>query len=95
MKILAICLALLGVASAAQAQDVPDLRGTWVGKTKAAIFGSTEYLRDLAAGFYEQFLKRSADESGLNSYVQDLRAGVPPQVIIAVLLGSDEFFVKV
>lgn len=61
----------------------------------AAIFGSTEYGKDLVASIYKLFLKRAADTTGLNSFVEDLAAGVPDQSIVAAMLGSDEFYSRV
>lgn len=44
MRILVLALALLGVATAAHAQDaVPDLKGTWSGKGKAVVIGSNPH----------------------------------------------------
>ncbi len=40
---------------------------------------------------YQLILKRSADESGLNSFMNLLERGVPRWVVIEVLLASDEY----
>lgn len=41
MRYLAFVLALMGVASAASAQDaIPDLKGTWEGKGTSIVFGN-------------------------------------------------------
>ena len=40
MKDLVAVLALLLGASAAQAQTLPDLKGTWIGKGKTVVFGT-------------------------------------------------------
>ena len=41
MKYFIFALALLGAAAtAAHAQDIPDLKGTWSGKGKVVVFGS-------------------------------------------------------
>ena len=43
MKYLVAILALLLGASAAQAQTVPDLKGTWNGKGKSVVFGTNPH----------------------------------------------------
>jgi len=43
MKYLAVALALLVGASAAHAQTVPDLKGTWTGKGKSVVFGTNPH----------------------------------------------------
>jgi hypothetical protein len=41
MRYFALLLAMVGVTTAARAQDaIPDLKGTWFGKGKVVIFGS-------------------------------------------------------
>jgi hypothetical protein len=43
MRILTAAL-LLGLSSVAIAQEaIPDLRGTWIGKSKAVVFGHNQY----------------------------------------------------
>ena len=44
MRCLVLALALLGVTTAARAQDaIPDLKGTWSGKGKAVVIGSNPH----------------------------------------------------
>src|SRR3954462_2252899 len=43
MKYLVAVLALLLGASAAQAQTVPDLKGTWTGKGKSVVYGTNPH----------------------------------------------------
>lgn len=43
MKALAFALAFLLGASVAQAQSVPDLKGTWSGKSKLLIYGTNPH----------------------------------------------------
>jgi hypothetical protein len=44
MKLLTFAVALLGLTTAAQAQDgIPDLKGTWSGKGKTVVFGHNQY----------------------------------------------------
>ena len=43
MKYLVAVLAVLLVASAAQAQTVPDLKGTWTGKGKSVVYGGNPH----------------------------------------------------
>ena len=43
MKHLLMAAALLLGASVAQAQTVPDLKGTWIGKGKSVVFGTNPH----------------------------------------------------
>jgi hypothetical protein len=44
MRSFAFALALVGVVTAAQAQDaIPDLKGTWSGKGKSIVFGNNPH----------------------------------------------------
>jgi hypothetical protein len=58
----------------------------------AAIFSSLEYRQDLVQSFYQEFLRRPADQGGLNTFVNLLQAGATEQNIIAFIMGSDEYF---
>jgi hypothetical protein len=56
-----------------------------------AVFSSREYRQDLVESFYEQFLHRPADQGGLDTFVGDLETGATESILIAALLGSDEY----
>jgi hypothetical protein len=44
MRYLVLALAIIGFVPAARAQDsVPDIKGTWVGKGKVAVFGNNTH----------------------------------------------------
>jgi hypothetical protein len=44
MRYLAFALVLVGVMTAARAQDaIPDLKGTWSGKGKSIVFGNNPH----------------------------------------------------
>jgi hypothetical protein len=60
----------------------------------AAIFASTEYRRDLVESDYMTFLDRQADPSGLQLFMTALAQGTRTEVIMADILGSNEFFSK-
>ena len=53
---------------------------------------STESLDRLVEGYYEVFLQRQADPTGLNSWVAGLQQGLPFLTIGQEFLASDEFF---
>jgi hypothetical protein len=57
-----------------------------------AIVSSAEAGQGLVQGYYRQFLHRDADSTGLNSFVAALQHGVRDEQIIAILVGSDEYF---
>ncbi|HEV3444414.1 MAG TPA: DUF4214 domain-containing protein [Gemmataceae bacterium] len=46
-------------------------------------------------GFYQNLLKRAADPTGLNAFVNELQHGVTDQQVIAAIAGSTEFFANV
>jgi hypothetical protein len=71
------------------------------------VFGSDEYLNDLVSypgsnsnpfhnelplGFYQDFLGRNADAATIAQDVSQLKGGTYDNVIIAQILGSDEYF---
>ena len=53
---------------------------------------SSEYRGDLVNAFFEHFLDRPADHSGLATFVGLLNAGATDQQVISYLVGSSEFF---
>ncbi|HEV8061022.1 MAG TPA: DUF4214 domain-containing protein, partial [Gemmataceae bacterium] len=55
---------------------------------------STESLQRLVEGYYEVFLQRQADASGLNSWVSELQQGLPFLTLGEEIIASDEFFNK-
>ena len=51
---------------------------------------------DLAVhGFYQAFLRRNADPQGFDTFTGLLRQGVRDEVVIASIIGSPEYFVRV
>jgi streptogramin lyase len=60
----------------------------------AAILVSPESDGDEVDALYQQFLHRPADNSGRALFVAALENGVPIEVVQALMLGSDEYFVK-
>ena len=58
----------------------------------AAILTSLEAETDEAQSDFSQFLHRSADPAGLNGFTTALQQGVPNEVVIAAIVGSDEYF---
>jgi cyclophilin family peptidyl-prolyl cis-trans isomerase len=74
-----------------------------------AVFGSNEYLSDLvsypsalnnipsgyvAFAWYEAFLDRDAESAAVASAISSLHAGVSDQLLIAGILGSDEYLAR-
>ncbi|HEV3084681.1 MAG TPA: DUF4214 domain-containing protein, partial [Gemmataceae bacterium] len=68
--------------------------GTTTGQVAAAMLNSTEYRQDLVSGFYLHYLERTADKPGLDSLVNMLSLGARDEQVIAIMVGSDEFFNK-
>jgi hypothetical protein len=44
---------------------------------------------------YQEFLHRAADPMSLDVFSQALQAGLPNELLISVLVGSDEYFARV
>jgi autotransporter-associated beta strand protein len=57
-----------------------------------AFFGSNEYQQNLVQGMYVEFLRRPADVGGLGFWTGQLAAGVDEKIVLANLVGSDEYF---
>jgi hypothetical protein len=59
-----------------------------------AVFGSTEFQRDLVLSFYQRFLHRAADSAGLNAFVNLLQQGMRDEQVTLVFAAADEYFVR-
>jgi hypothetical protein len=57
----------------------------------AAVLANPEFVQNLVQGFYQQFLHRTADTAGLNSWVANLEQGMSGDQVIAAFLGSEEY----
>ncbi len=55
---------------------------------------STEYRTDLIEADYQTFLGRSADQAGLNSFLQAMQMGATDQEVLASIFGSPEGYAK-
>jgi hypothetical protein len=53
---------------------------------------SLEYRTDLVTGYYETFLGRTPESAGLTYWVDQLKAGVNDEAVLAVILGSGQFY---
>jgi autotransporter-associated beta strand protein len=96
------------VDSAGWMNDMNALnQGTPLKSIVESVFKSDEYLMYLVDrtaqagedpppfnGFYEQFLMRTADPGGKNGFFGLLKQGVRDEVVIADIVGSQEFFNK-
>jgi hypothetical protein len=47
---------------------------------------------DAVESWYQLFLHRSSDLAGLRDYVNRLRRGIPPEDVMAAILGSEEYY---
>lgn len=56
---------------------------------------STDYLTNLINGWYDQFLKREPTTGELNNWIGQLRGGALYRSVIASLVGSQEYFIRV
>jgi PKD repeat protein len=69
----------------------PLFAGQPTPKIASLVFSSVEYDIDLVRNFYEQYLRREPDDAAIG-FVQMLQNGVTDQNVIAIILGSDEYF---
>jgi Domain of unknown function (DUF4214) len=58
------------------------------------VLTSLEYDQRTVEGFYKQFLNRMADSHGLNLYVDLLQHGMTDEVVIDLIIGSNEYFAR-
>jgi hypothetical protein len=56
-----------------------------------AVLASPESARVEVQASYQRFLHRSADSAGLDAFTTALQRGVPIEVLLATLDGSDEY----
>jgi hypothetical protein len=56
---------------------------------------SQEGRRVIVEGYYQQFLRRPADDAGLNGFSELLGRGTTEQQVIAAIVGSAEYFNRV
>jgi hypothetical protein len=57
-----------------------------------AVLTSLEFRENLVQGYYQSFLHRAADPGGLGAFVGDLERGDRDELVIAAIVGSDEYF---
>jgi parallel beta-helix repeat protein len=66
------------------------------GQVADMIFGSPEYRGDLVESYYQRFLHRDADSSGLGGFVGILgQPGARDEQVVTALIASDEYFGRV
>jgi hypothetical protein len=53
---------------------------------------SSEHLASTVDGYYEHFLSRGVDASGQSYWVNQLQHGSRDELIVALIIGSDEYF---
>jgi len=56
------------------------------------VLNSVEYRTKLAQSLYQQFLGRAADQTGINFFLSALQQGATVEQLIAVIVGSDEYY---
>jgi hypothetical protein len=61
----------------------------------AAFLGSVEADRLEAKGLYRQFLHHDADSTGLDAFASALQRVVPNEIVVGVVVSSDECFARV
>jgi hypothetical protein len=57
-----------------------------------AFLGSDEYHRLVVESYYQQFLRRPADSTGLNSLASQLDTGLSDESVLALLVTSAEYY---
>jgi glucose/arabinose dehydrogenase len=61
------------------------------GSVALTVLRSPEGLQKLVQGFYQQYLRRPADSGGLGYFANLLRSGFREELVLAVIIGSDEY----
>ena len=80
---------------AALSSFVPQLdAGTTRSAVASAVLSSTEYRQQLVTGFYPRFLRRTADQNGVNFFVNLLASGARDEDVIAEMVASNEYFTR-
>jgi PKD repeat protein len=74
--------------------DQAMANGTTRQQVAAAIFGSQEYDQDLVQKFYQTYLHRAADSTGLNGFVNQLQSGSRDEAVILAIVTSGEYFIR-
>jgi hypothetical protein len=59
------------------------------------VFVSTEFRNNLINGYFQQFLNRAADPTGLGAFLTVLQRGGREEQVIASIVGSAEYFGRV
>jgi hypothetical protein len=79
------------------ARDIPLLLAHGFSRASVAIIvlGSPESDAREVQASYQEFLHRAADPMSLDVFSQALQAGLPNELLISVLVGSDEYFARV
>jgi hypothetical protein len=57
----------------------------------ADVLGTDDYRTQVVGGFYQRFLKRSADAVGLHNFTSALGQGITDQQVLAMILGEPGF----
>jgi len=68
--------------------------GATLAQIAADVFSSPEYVQDEIGGFYQQYLRRSADSAGLSYFVNAREQGASDEQVIAQLVGSTEGYAQ-
>ncbi|HLJ92666.1 MAG TPA: DUF4214 domain-containing protein [Gemmataceae bacterium] len=82
-------------SSGAQSWGQALAGGTSRSAVAAAILASLESDQLETEVLYANFLHRSPDPSGLDTFTNLLQRGVPDETVSAILIGSDEYFAEI
>jgi hypothetical protein len=81
------------VTAPAGALGAVDVRATVAGLTSATNPGDAyTYVSQLVSNWYQRFLHRPVDPTSLVASVNAMSHGVSDEVVIAAIVGSDEYF---
>jgi hypothetical protein len=85
---LGFSLAVLLGATAAPAQGYPEVYRGYPAQQRAY----PDDPRELVRQWYRKFLDRRVDPSGYQNWVDELVRGQPPEMVLAAILASDEYY---
>jgi len=83
-------LGLLALATPALPQWLPDARRAH----EMHHYARPDQAEQLVRGWYLKYLNRDVDPTGYQSWVNGLRSGTSPEMTLAGILSSDEYYMK-
>jgi hypothetical protein len=84
------CLGILVLTTPGSTQFYPEARQAY----GAQSYGYHDQPEDLVRAWYQKYLNREVDAVGYQAWVSGLRSGTSPEMTLAGILSSDEYYLK-